>query len=506
MTRRRVRVWEQFSGGEAGALGVHGAAANQFVGNNVMVYLDGSIGPRPGLRELAPTGVSNGAVWAFFSASESRSRNLMYGQGTTVYGFDPPDGAAASLGTVATTPTTPQQIASQYGGLGLLAIYGDKGYVLNPTTPTVTAMTGSPAGKVVCQYGERTIIANVAAYPYRVYYSAASDPNSWPALNYFDVGLLEVTFVAELRNRLAIATSEGSWYVLSGVPGVNDSLSRTPREDLAPLSWSEVCRVGEYAYFASYGDTWPVLFTGRVTEPLQYRHLALGEGVIGESVMAAAAIGQLSTVVFIHPDESKMLAFHNQVPTFHELGVTVAQFVTSQGDVAQSTDSNYLFFTDGGSAGAAPTFYAWAPQLERPGKVSDEFASPGDGSDTPLDASIESPVFWTNDGAEFRVESVTVEFQRYDTEAAETNHFDLEVISINRYTPEDTPVATETVATMRSWDEEPSAVGTDGEAVRVVMPTGDATLGHAARLRITNMRGVSLRRVFITEAAEPDRR
>ncbi len=52
-------TFADFSGGEFGQLGPTGARPNMFTGSNVMVYKDGSVGPRPGVIQVAVVNTSH---------------------------------------------------------------------------------------------------------------------------------------------------------------------------------------------------------------------------------------------------------------------------------------------------------------------------------------------------------------------------------------------------------------------------------------------------------------
>jgi hypothetical protein len=61
----RTVVFDNFRGGEWGLLGGEKPPANSFHGKNVMVYANGLIGPRPGLKDFTPDNMPNGKLRAF---------------------------------------------------------------------------------------------------------------------------------------------------------------------------------------------------------------------------------------------------------------------------------------------------------------------------------------------------------------------------------------------------------------------------------------------------------
>jgi hypothetical protein len=365
----------------------------------------------------------------------------------------------------------------------------------------VTALTSAPGGRTIAQYGVRTIVAGTTALPNRVYYSAADDATSWPVLNFFDVPCDDwaVVHAEESRNRLALMNTGQEIHRLSGVPGVNDSLQRTSRGDLAPSDWYNVARVGESLWFAPFGEDWPVQFTGTITDKLRYRHLRFTGGAANP--VAVAALPGSDTVCLVEAGGSnRMMVMHNDAWTFHDLSVGTSELVSPVSIGGVSYRENPLLICDGGGVAAAPKVYIWSPTLERPGKVSDTLAQPGDDSTTPVDAYVESPEWWSEDNSEVLVRSVSVDFAKWDTGSASTNHFDIEVASLHRYG--DTAARW---SDSQEFDQAPDATTEDGQAARKVFRFGDQGLGHGFRWRITNMRGVALDNVYVTLELSPPR-
>lgn len=497
-SRTKTVTFDNFSVGEFGTYGPGRAPRGSFTARNMMRYLDGSIGPRPGMVQLSPSGLGTGAVWGLCSPSVATANNVVFGQSNHVYAFTwagASVGSVVDCGTVASTPTAVQQMIP-YGRKVLLANYGDKAYIVTPATPTITAYASSPAGQLVAVYGVRMIDAQTASNINRVYYSAADDFTSWPALNYFNVPTTAaLSFVQELRSRLAIATNENEWWALSGVPGVNDTLKRTPRADLAPASWPDAARAGESAHFISQGDDWPVEFTGTVTDQLRFRHLAAVLSATNNK--AVATIPQTQTIAAVFSDNDSMLLRHNETWTKHALGFTPARLISATGINATSTYKNGLILTDGGGSGVTPKFYAFHPQIERPGKTADLNAQPGDGSTTPLDAYLYTPEQNTPDGTEATVRAVHVHFKKWNTGSSSTNHFDLTVRSTRRHGSDDRD------SSAREWDEAPSLTTSDAEGDRVTLMFGDQGRGAGFQLRFDNVRGVAFGPIIVELDYDP---
>lgn len=500
MSRTRIVTFDNFRGGEFGDLGASAAPRHTFHGNNVLVYRNGLLGPRPGLKRLTPAGMPVGVVWAFRGLGEKLANAVVVGVGASLYGFTySPLGAVVNLGAVAATPAVVAQLI-QNGILGYCVVLGDKTYQINPGSAVVNALASSPGGRTVAQYGARLIVAGTTANPNRVYYSAADDPTSWPALNYFNVGntTWAIVHAEESRNRLALANTGQELWILSGVPGVNDSLKRTPRGDLAPSDWFNVARLGESLWFVPFGEDFPVEFTG-ITDKLAFRHLRFTGGA-GNPVAVAALAGS-DVVCFVEAGGSgRMMVLNNGVWTYHALGVTTSKLVSPVSVGGISYSQNPLLICDGGAVGVAPKVYLWSPTLDRPGKVSDTLAQPGDDSTTPITATIDLPEWRTDDNSEALVRAVSVDFVKWNTGSASTNHFDIKVVALHRYNQAGT-----TTSKTQSFDEDPAKTTEDAQRDRRVFRFGDQGVGHGFQIQIRAMRGTAIRGAYAKVELDPAR-
>lgn len=498
MAKERVFQFADWRGGEFGDLGAQGGPPNSFTGKNVMRYRSGAVGPRPGVKNVSPSGLPNGPVWAL--GAVPLANGIVFGIGNTLYGVTSPgSGAAVALGTIAVTPTTPQQIVPRSGVLDL-AVYGDKAYTIDPVAATTTALTGSPAGSTLALYGVRMVNANPAANPSRVFYSAAADFNSWPALNFFDVGAAgwPVTYVDEIRQRLAIANGAVEWWALTGVPGVNDVLRRQTRGDLAALSHRHVARIGETLWFIAPNEDFPVQYSGVTVDKLRYRHLTFTSGVA--SSFGAASLPAPESVLFVEAGgTNRGLLFWNDVWTFHTFGVTTSQFVTAERPATSLADSTSvpMLLSDGGGPGVAAKLYAFHQTLDRPGKVGDTWAQPGDDSTTPMAAELATREEWGTRGEDLVARTVIVDFVKWNTGSTSTNHFDLVVRGLHRYNTvgfKDSAV--------QKFDEAAALTTADATVDRRVFRVGDQGVAQGLQVRFSNLRGVAIRQVTVLADSE----
>lgn len=518
MATRTLR-WSEFSGGEYGDLGPTGAEPTMFTGTNVMVYNDGTIGPRPGLKQLQIQSLSAGPIWTLRGLGYGTSNGQVYGQGSTLYGFTfTTTATVAAIGTVSTTVTTNSQMI-QYGpNIGELARYGDKLYQVAPETPLVTPLPSSPGALTLTPYGIRLMAANgavtttvtasvtaTAVTAKRVYYSAAADLTSWPALNYFDVGNISwpVSYLDELRQRLIISTGGGEFWALSGTPGVNDSLKRQPRGDLSGAQWYHHARVGETVWFFPSGEDFPVQFTGIVVDKLRFRHLRFTGGSGTDWSMTALPVAEM-LLALEDGGSGRGLLLANDVWTYHDFGVTTSRYCTPPSVGGSGADLDMpLVLSDGGSAGAAPVFWTFAPTLSRPAKVSDTWAQPGDASTTPVDASFSTSLASAKPGHRFKARRITVHGLKWNTGSSSTNHFDLKLRSFYRSGPPPRGMSSPKDSKTFSWDEAASLTTSDKTPFSVTFTAGDQQLGDQVQCVISSQRGCAIEAIEVDADEEP---
>lgn len=497
-------TWE----GEYGRL-ARSAPPNSFTGVNVVRYIDGSLGPRAGLKSLAPTTLGNGALlglgWRQYATNGSPA-TLWYIQGTAVKGFN---GEAA--GATIDTYTGALGATSAYGvaycdtinssgqPLTYITIDGDKAYKLNHTARTVTALsvTGSDeaGGRAICIYGDR-MLAQSKDTGNRVLYSAAGDfDTAWPAANYFDVGDgCEITALIPRESDLLIYKQDGSLWRVTGTVGVNHVLRRakvgiTPTDGPHEFPHVALMGTGQIAFIPAYKD-YPAFFDGASVNHM--RHLPLGDFTVALDQLPP----QVKVTAVQYPDEllivsgretalsdDRALLLTNGIWTAHTFGTEVTGF-------AAAGPTGRVCITKDGAGGATPEFYCWETDLQRPAFTSDTFARPGDLSDTPHAASFTTAEWWTPDGMEVQVQRVIVDFRKWTT-GVTTNGWTLTVNALGRYN-RDGAGATSS----QSWSEAGASASTSGvndREVKVFAPNWGSgfTLGFSALV------GVSIRSVKV---------
>jgi hypothetical protein len=483
----RAVTFAGWDGGEWGTLDTEEAGrreAQMFTANNMVRTRAGLLSPRPGVKELAVTGLPAGTVRGFGYAGTLGS-DLWIIVGTGVYLLDGLAGGAATLlGQIAVTPNRPVQGVESGVGITHITVSGDKCYRINHITKTLTALAGSPGGDSIELWGERLAVGGRDTA--RVFYSEPANFAAWPALNFFDVGArAAVRALFAQRGHLTIALADGSWWVRTGTPGHSGELRRVSGGGVHPWHFTAQAAVmlgGDQIAYVPVSSDYPALFNGAV--PREERHLgligALGSGYIDGFVDIKAVRGfRPDEWVYVLPNQNRLAQFRHGVWTHHTLPAAISS------PYVASNAQGLIYLCDGGG-GSTPRVFTYQLNVERPGSVLDTFARPGDNSNTPLDASFRLPQWWHPDGHEVRVRGVIVDFETHTSGSATANRFDVTAVAMRSYgTPGEVGANTQT------WTRTPAALNRE----RVHLGFGDQGRGGGFELRFTNVRGVSIRSV-----------
>ncbi len=503
-------TFADWSGGEYGDLGPTGAKDNMFTGSNVMVFKDGTVGPRPGIVQTAIVGTSTatGMLWACRGiGSSDGNHKVVIGQGQLVKRITPltPSAGFLTTGTVSITVTVTTQVVQTSTSQAVIPIYGSNVYVTDGTNPP-TGLASAPGAAVAIPYGSRLMVANAPGAANRVYYTNAITTSAianatFGATNFFDVGFgaWPITHLDETRQRLTIPNQGGDFWGLSGTPGVNDVLRRQPRGDVAPIKWYQATRVGEGIWFLPFNEDFPVSYTGAITNKLQYKYLRYTGGNGLEHFVTSLPAYE-AVLIYEVGGNNRALQLANNIWSYHTFGVTT-RFATPLTVGGPGSDyDGPLLLTDGGSDAGSPSFYFYDPALDRPGKTSDLFAQPGDNSTTPLTASMSTRYWWTPNDKDVQVTEITIDGFTWNTGSASTNHLDVQVRSLFRFG--DVPY---TDSVVQSFDQPASMTTADKQDARFRATNPGAPWCQGVQIILSNMRGFALRRIRVQYKEGPSR-
>lgn len=501
---RQIVTYNDFKGGEFGDKGPWKAPSNSFTAINMLVNRQGELMVRPGLRDATPAGVAAGIVRGFGDTGIP-TQDAWYAQGTTIRTFDILAGnnLEVATGSLSGTPTSPISSFVSTNQIYLTARGLSTSYVLNnvPATPTLTALTGSPAGTTITVYGDRWIIGDIeGSNDQRIRFSDAANPNSWPAANFIDIGdNWGVRALWPQRQHLVIVKQTG-FYVLTGVPGVNEVL-RFIAKAHGPLSPNDVvCANNDMLWWwtgTGVGLSGPGVFSGSKPVEFLYLNNHIGSGSAGENFPPTTGIQGASEGsddgIFICSTENKGILYKEGIFTYHTFGVNTSGFL-GRGQ------NGRVYICDGGGAATAPKFYVWNYWADTPGIEGGDQMRAGDASATPVSGSVTFPEWWSQTASEVRVRSVIVDFRKWNTGGNQNNHFDLSVDMLRRYN-NTSPTASNTV----SFDESPASASSTGTLDRRIFGFGEQGVGNGFQLNFTNCKGIAIQRVEVVLDVEPVR-
>lgn len=514
--------FSSFDGGEYGALAARRAAPNQFTGYNAMVYRDGSIGPRAGIKDLSMVWATTGMpeIVGFHGNSQSGGRDRFYFvSGTTLYRVDVRDSTGGLL-----TGQTPASVGTFSGSGAGQFIQADRRYsyvtMVNASTyqvdngvasPTMTALTGAPGGRCTAIYGEQMVVAAPTGNTNRIRWSAPANYNSWPSTNFLDVGSSNETITAMrvMRNQLVLLTDQGSIFIVSGVLGVNHTVREfLPGERVGGPGHAgavDMDRAGNLWYTRETSGELavPVMFTGseRVEFPMVGNLLVARDSAVtarGETRNYVATLHEQATVVIAGspPGGGDYLVFRDGAWTAH-----ASADLTDDGCaiVAGSSGEVYLL---GRNGAAAPRLYVWKVEQNLPPTTVNSLSGLEDGTSTTVSVTFETQEVVSADGEELWVEWVDVAFTSVDTGLTLENRFGvyLKVQDVGHDPASSEVTAAPGEVVVGGWNDDPQT-GRYRKSFGVA-----ASAGRAFSLVFRDLRGVQIDDVLVFGTRQPARR
>jgi len=497
-------VFRDWSGGEFGILdpGVAGRSEKQmFTGDNVLRYRTGLLGPRPGLKTVTFTSPPDGTPLGSGTTSSGSLWVLTQtGGGYEVREWNPDTGVVGSAYSGSLPAAVPFAIKTEVAnGTGSWISVPSAGvYKLNHTSDAASLVDTDPAGFVITQYGLRAV-ANTGS---RLWYSNANDPDTWGAASYLDLSGFSISFMAPFRDGMIVGTAGGIFHILTGVLGATTVVRELSRGG-SPVSPFHALRVADdKVWFYNQAEPYPSMFNGAIHQRFDY--------LTNETVPTASFNGKLpfrnmqpttwaGTNDWFTYGLQNGHSFQNDVLTMHtfsSLSDTGLGSVTDLGTHHLLLDSN--------GTGDPLTAYRFAPGLkDRPAFVGDDYAQPGDGSDTPLNGVyFQTPEWWEDAGHQVRVSQVIVDFVAWDTGTVDSAYFEITLDMLHRTGAAATKFGSSVVGL-----DEPvssfttSAAGTPGRIEK------NMTEGYGAGFQVTisDIANCAIRNVIVVPAPDSSR-
>ena len=500
--QRRVIKYENFRGGEYGRVEAWNAPPNSWTGQNMIVYRTGELGVRPGLKNISPSsGLPAGKIRTF-GGSPSVPQNFWVHKDSDskFYTFNAGALATASAAATAGAQTAPGDWFIDSGQLYYTAEGLTNSYFIDiqgAVTPVVTALTGSPSGRCIVQYGDRTVIGNITgSLDNRLRFSDPANKNSWPSANFIDVGdSWGVNSLHAQRQHLLIVKQE-QHFVMTGVPGVNPVLRKVNTGQAGFRSGMVAMGDHDLTYGWPTNENYPYTFNGSNQQDMEHLAEWLVYGGNADAFPCtdpgvAPIVGKNKGAAYFQGTSNRGLLLVNGTWSKHVYGVTVGG-AGLVGNNRWASGYHSVTVSDGGTAGTVAKFYSLNTEAISPGLESNTSMRAGDDSSTALTGNVTFPEWWSESGSEIRVRSVIVDFRKWDTGSATTNHFDLKVDMLRRY-DNTSPTSSNTV----SFDQAAASASTSGVIDRRVFGFGEQGVGNGFQLVFTNVRGIAIQRIEV---------
>jgi len=555
MTRKTV-TWDDFGGGDYGDMGGWDAPRGTFTGLNMRVNRDGSLSPRKGAVNLAPSGLGVGANEPFrlsaVALPEFDDRRIwcLFGASATALRSASVDAEEQNIG-----------VAWQfYTAGGSWPLYSEVPEVIDDESEAYFGSTKGPPeqlikvdhqAKTMTQIGTagaqfRPWLHNLATYGDRMFSAdnnpltrnrvrfsnppdtatGAYDYGSLPAANFFTVGSpTGIRHLQQWRNGLLIFKPFEVWR-FEGNPAGSAVLRRvgamSVRTKVGRGRLYAVSSDGDRLWIGADGQR-PAYFDGtrcNIVENIDLgrrrTHLvcSLSDGTSG--VMYVDGLNRrisqsppgwdwlFTGQRWLRWQLTRPNPLHLQTDNDTTPPLTGAIDYPRSAVVASAFGRKHLFWSEKQVDGATTTVPLFRLDLDSDGPGT-EFSPNercGDGSATALNAFFSLPYFVAADGKQATVRKVRVRGRRYRTFGALTNHFDLTVVARQRHRG-----GADASSAVQAWDQADSAAGPtvgDSSAFEAEF-TPSAPAGHTIELAFSNVRGVAISSVVaeIDIAGEP---
>lgn len=509
-----IVVYDDFSRGEAGRLGLSKPPEpGYFSGKNVLVYSNGMLGPRPGWKDMAVTGVPTGVVVAQGSLA---IRHIVIAQsGTSLKAYHFPVTSGARAVTAAAPVTVPAATIQP-----LPATQPPDGWLYAGYTNDLYATIGDEllVSQLDIAGGQTDTFRGIGYSGRRLYLShnrviRYSDPDPtnrsvWPSVNTFHVDNVTPA-IHQFRTGTVFVTRHIGVSLLLGTTKSGRLVKLTPGTAPAFHGHSTVDHDDVLWYLQEGQDVLtyfdgatrrllghiPVLDGTKADDPNNLSAprlfgMASGETAKGPDAKLAIASGRLAGA------PSLMTYFDGRTWTQHTAPASVALSGAVQ---PWPTRPGVYWAATVSTETTAPRFLSWAPLLDRPAFTTDADSLPGDDSTTPLNAFASLPEHWRPQGEEARVRQVVIDLVKWNTGSATPNQLDVTVETFGRR-----DVAGESPAT-RSWTEAGNSSSRSGTRQRLVLDFGITTPGAGFQVKLANIKGVAIRSVIAVLDVYPGR-
>lgn len=495
-----------FSQGDYGSQSGRHANPGQWAGLNCVVYLDHSIGPRPGIPDVSPSIV----------AGTFPVHLLAFGHGedvSTVYAIDANGDCwwtASPIGTdqwrklphsLAVAPSALDWVDD--GTVTYISSLDDSVYVMDLSSGhDIRALTGAPAGgAAIAQFGEHLVVAGATATSRMLRWTDPNNFDSWPALNFLNIGHPHdrIASLQVQRGVLVVTMNDSSIYQISGTLGVNEVVRRfsSPAPRSAHIGPRRVNQDKRGRIWRK-GRVWePESFDGATLASIPHLDQWMRTDISGDDVHIVAG-AQIDDICFVGMKGGALIQHHG--------AWTKHVFPWPAGTVDPVLafyDGDQLLAVCANDPVQPPGFFGLDLDIERPPMVSQGDATEDAQSGVAPVASFTTPEVRDSAGRNVFVRDVVVRFTKYRTGGTQTNHFDVTVNALDVYESEQPPGN----LTLDPFDEDNALAPADPKGMRQERSYGLLQGGDvgAVSVTISNLRGCKIDEIIVYGGIQPAR-
>lgn len=492
-----------FSRGEFGAVGPRRAQPGQFTGTNVVVYLDGSIGPRAGLRNAQPGTGGDGVPSSILIVGRQRALGdtlWVIDEDGAVWATAYPSGPGAGW-HLYDNPVALSDGSSSFvdavddGTYTYFTSAGEESYRLLHDANQVQSLPGSPGGRAITIFGERLVVGGIVGAANQIRFTDANDYDSWPSLNFIELGRSNdiIKSLTVQRNVMLVTMENGDIYTISGTLSVNEEVRQftaiAPRE--AAINAQRVSITKRGIVWRRGRNAVPESFDGSQLRSLPY--LNAWNLIDPDTADFACCEGADDDDFLIFGSFGAALQLHNGAWTQHTLGIR-----NGDGDIDAfpgiycTYDGRETVVVATNMQNGIPAFYDLALALERPpcvgrGDTVEDFGT----GHAPV-AGFSTPELRDSAGRGMTPRAIVIRFTKYSTGGVDTNHFEVSINLPDVYENVQQPPIEAPV-----FDEDPALATIDGVRQQIEFPVDTSSDLGAASITVSNIRGVQIDEIIV---------
>ena len=454
----KIVKFDDWSGGDFGVTPPWQTAHNQWTGLNCIVFENGTIGPRPGLKAVSMTAMAQDSVivgMGFAGTPGSNWWTAMTDQ--LLWTFSPTSSTpswlradldeAGASGDFDAVPTNVEGLETASNESYLMSDQDGLYRVIHENGPNTTMTRIVPYDTVTAYEGQCiTKYKNwlVTADTNKIWFSDRDDFGAYTPTSYYTIGYgPEVAWLGWTKDALLIVMADSGIWEFRGLPGEKATIRRLYAGGRHPWSFSpgRMCVLpNDDVWFVPIDRDFPVRWSGSQIQEMD--HLKIFEGDY------SGATGDIDEVRIVPTDEddeclvlfkdadagtSKKRALLKRSNTWTRIEWdSTNSEVAALGTYAATDRQGLIYISPTTAVGASgASLYSYDSNLERPGFASDGYASTGDGTAAHFEAWFETGEWWAPEGQEVTIKNIIVDFVKWNTGYGSFNvmNFDLYQLS-----------------------------------------------------------------------------